>query len=244
MILVCTHKEFAAPKIAGYQVIFCGSQDNLQKNNSYLLDNTGENISHKNENFCELTAIYWAWENDYFDEIASFCHYRRFFAGEENYEKHKIISELEISQILQSYDIILAKPRNYFIFTVEQQYKFAHYSKDFEKLRFVIAQKYPEYLQAFEKVAKSRKLSLYNCFAMRKNLFNQYSEFIFSVLFDIEKELDISNYDAYQKRVFGFLAERLLNVFVEKNNLNVYYRKIVTTEKSKFFPRIKKYFVK
>ena len=244
MILVCAHKNFSAPKFNDYRIIFVGNQHNLQKNDDFLLDNTGENISHKNDTFCELTAIYWAWKQNYFDEIAAFCHYRRYFSGQENYGKFKIISAEEIKQILQNHDILLAKPRTYFVFSVEEHYKLAHYGKDFEKLRFVIKKKHPEYLQAFEKVAKSKKCSLYNMFAMQKTLFNKYCEFIFPVLFDLKKELDISKYDAYQKRIFGFLAERLLNVFVEKENLNVCYRKIVTTEKPKLFPRIKKYFCK
>ena len=44
----------------------------------YTPDNTGENISSKNPNYCELTGLYWAWQNMNCEYIG-LCHYRRYF---------------------------------------------------------------------------------------------------------------------------------------------------------------------
>ena len=40
---------------------------------------------------------------------------------------------------------------------------------------------------------------------------------MFNILELAEKRIDISKYDNYNKRVFGFLAERLFNVWINYN---------------------------
>ena len=48
-----------------------------------------------------------------------------------------------------------------------------------------------------------------NMFAMRKNLFIEWCKFIFPVLFDLEKVIDVNGRDNYQKRAICFLEERI-----------------------------------
>ena len=74
-ILVVTHKPHWMPKDKIYLPILVGNSSIKEK---YLRDNTGENISSKNKNYCELTAMYWAWKNLQSDYIG-LCHYRRYF---------------------------------------------------------------------------------------------------------------------------------------------------------------------
>ena len=58
-----------------------------------------------------------------------------------------------------------------------------------------------------------------NMFIMRKELLDEYCAWLFDILFEVEKRLDISSYSEYDRRVFGFLGERLLDVWVETNKL-------------------------
>ena len=74
---------------------------------------------------------------------------------------------------------------------------------------------------AFDKVVKNgNKLIHYNMFLMRWRDFDAYCNWLFHLLSDIEKETDISHYSNTQKRIYGYMAERLFNVW-----LNAYHRK-------------------
>ena len=55
----------------------------------------------------------------------------------------------------------------------------------------------------------------------RKNIFDDYCKWLFDVLFEVEKRVDISDRDDYQKRIFGFLSERLIKVWLIKNEYKV-----------------------
>jgi hypothetical protein len=221
-ILVATHKKYQMPKESMYIPLHVGKKEKGEL--GYQGDNTGDNISVKNTNYCELTGLYWAWKNLNCDYIG-LCHYRRYFTNKSLIEIYKnkankfdmILTESEVSNLLDSYDVILPKKRNYYIETIKSHYEHAHNIKDLEETRKIISSKYPNYLNNFDEVMNGKKLYLYNMFIMSKENFNKYCEWLFNILFELEKKIDISNYDEYQKRVFGFLSERLFNVWLLNN---------------------------
>ena len=57
----------------------------------------------------------------------------------------------------------------------------------------------------------------FNMFIMKRDKFDAYCAWLFDILFELEKRLDISQYSVYDARVFGFVAERLLDVWIETN---------------------------
>jgi len=59
----------------------------------------------------------------------------------------------------------------------------------------------------------------FNMLVMRRDLLDAYCTWLFDILFALEERLDISDYDAYNARVFGFIAERLLDVWIETNRV-------------------------
>ena len=67
-------------------------------------------------------------------------------------------------------------------------------------------------------------------FVMHREQFDKYCEWLFEILFTMEKELDMTDYTVQEKRVFGYLGEILLNIWVTKNNLTVAYCDVVNTE--------------
>ncbi|MBE5060207.1 DUF4422 domain-containing protein [Megamonas funiformis] len=234
-ILVVTHKNYWMPAEKIYLPISVGN-NNLDKD--FLRDSEGDNISYKNRNYCELTAMYWAWKNlklNKFDYIG-LCHYRRYFTRKVNksifeeknikLRRKSIMTEIEYSNILKNYDIILPKKtflnKKFKSLTVKEQYDMSHNKRDIELARAVIKKLYPQDVALFDEIMTKRNIYMYNMFVMSKIYFDEYCEWLFNVLFNLEKYIDISNYDEYQSRVYGFLGERLFNVWLLKKNFKIY----------------------
>ncbi|EZP75266.1 exopolysaccharide biosynthesis protein [Parageobacillus genomosp. 1] len=243
VILVATHKKYQMPQESIYLPLHVGREG--KEDLGYQGDNTGDNISIKNQNYCELTGLYWAWKN-LSCEYIGLCHYRRYFTNKNliqrflyrNKKFDLILTESEIKKLLKEYDVILPKKRNYYIETVWSHYKNAHHIKDLEETRNIIREKYPNYLEAFNRVMAGSKLHLYNMFIIKKEYFDEYCEWVFDILFELEKRIDISGYNSYQKRIFGFIAERLFNVWIEQKHLKSKQLNVVNIEKINQFKKL------
>jgi hypothetical protein len=83
----------------------------------------------------------------------------------------------------------------------------------------IIRETYSAYVPAFEKVMNRTWAHMFNMFVMRQDLYNQYCQWLFSILFELEKRLNISEYDVYESRVYGFVSEVLLDVWLETNQI-------------------------
>ena len=60
---------------------------------------------------------------------------------------------------------------------------------------------------------------IYNMFIMKRDIFDGYCQWMFDILGQIEAQIDISGYSAYDRRVFGFVAERMLDIYLEANKI-------------------------
>lgn len=243
-ILVAAHKKYWMPNDDVYLPIHVGREGKTDL--GYIGDNTGDNISAKNANYCELTGLYWAWKNLKNDYIG-LCHYRRYFAREnihtDNIEKKKtaILHRKDYEKLLQEYDVILPVKRNYYVETVRSQYEHAHNKRDIDETKRIVLELYPEYSEAFAKVMGRTKLHILNMFVMKKALFDEYCSWLFSILFELEKRIVITNYNQYEARVFGFISERLFNVWLEKQQLKIKEMPVVNLEKVNWVRKIYKF---
>lgn len=243
-ILVAAHKKYWMPKDDIYIPLHVGRDGKTDL--GYIGDNTGDNISSKNANYCELTGLYWAWKNLKCDYVG-LCHYRRYFAREnihtDNLEKKKtaILHRKDYEKLLQEYDVILPVKRNYYVETVRSQYEHAHNKRDIDETKRIVMELYPEYSEAFEKVMGRTKLYILNMFVMKKQQFDEYCSWLFSILFELEKRIDISSYNMYEARVFGFISERLFNVWLEKQQLKVKEVPVINLEKVNWVRKIYKF---
>ena len=212
--MVAAHKQFPMPNKDGYMPVLVGATRNYKPEISYQRDDEGENISAKNPNYNELTAVYWAWKNLKDVDAIGLVHYRRLFFDSKPYNLNNVISVGKVHQLLQKYDVLLPKKRNYYIETNYSHYIHAHHQEPLDKTREIIKKSYPAYLKEFDRVMKNRKAHMFNMFIMRREAFDSYCNFMFDVLGKLENTIDISNYSVQEARVFGYISELLMDVWL------------------------------
>jgi hypothetical protein len=243
-ILIALHKESSVPSSEMFLPIQVGRKI-AEKKLNIQGDDEGKNISEKNPNYCELTALYWAWKNISAD-IIGLCHYRRYFRIKRNIFPVKNIYNIELGEIekcnttekaieksLSNFDIILAKPTIY-PHSLEISYQASHISEDLDILTTILDRKYQPYSKTWERIMKfNNKLPPYNMFISKRDVFNNYCTWLFDILFEAEMEIKLSPY-RYQQRVFGFLAERLLLLYCTHNKLKIKYFPIYFVHEGNF----------
>lgn len=227
-VYVVAHKKFTCPQIDYLKPIQVGKNEDL----GFLYrDNTGEHIAQKNANYCELTAMYWIWKNDCDSDIIGICHYRRYFT-KNSWSSSSIHfwKGTELQHILNNYDVIAPK-RLSFPKSVGKNY-FAHAGreKDLRLVGDVIQKKCPEYAPAYDSVLEGHAGYYYNMMIMSRNQYGQYCKWLFSILEQVEKQIDLSGYTAEEARVYGYLSELLFNVWLLYNGSKVKELPVVNTD--------------
>ncbi|WP_018687241.1 DUF4422 domain-containing protein [Ahrensia kielensis] len=203
-------------------------------------DDTGDNISHLNSAFCELTGIYWAWKNDHISKYIGFMHYRRFLdfytciqranttlhgvmvdCIDEDFAGTYGLTDERISVLLNDFDAIIPKAIDVTqlgFSSLRHQYKYNpnHHIKDFDATGKIIEELYPQDSVHFENMSKGATLYACNIFIFERNLFEEYCDWVFPILFRLNKTIETAGYTKQAKRAVGFLAERLFTTFILK----------------------------
>ncbi len=207
----------------------------------FVGDDSGDNISQKNSSFCELTGLYWAWKNLSADWLG-LCHYRRYFGRKNFFDgvetvKQRIYQRGDYEKLLDGVDVLLPTQRNYYIETVRSQYEHAHSPRDLEQIERIIGELYPESLRPFRAVMSRRRLHLWNMFVMRRALADEYCQWLFDILFEFERWMTENAKPEEQARLFGFVAERLLDVWLCDKNLRTVETDVVMLENVNWFKK-------
>lgn len=217
IIISVSHNENRIPSDTGCLPVMAGSAlVNTVIPADYIRDDCDDNISYKNREYCELTALYWAWKNLDAD-VMGICHYRRFFASPVN--RMSFLKEEEAEHLIQYYDVLLPRQRDYLLETNYSQYANAHDATDLDITRQIIAEKCPEYLDAFDNRMSMSSGHRFNMFVMKGPLADEYCSWLFDLLFELEKRRDISSEPEKNQRVYGYIAERLLDVWIDEKKL-------------------------
>lgn len=252
-ILIATHKEAEFPQNEIFLPIQVGKKNAKVKINIQG-DDEGENISEKNPQYCELTAIYWAWKNLKEYEYIGLFHYRRYIS----FEKTTFITRVvrNVKYYISKFPMNIIYPGDNYIhwssietnFTKQKQY----FSNDFpnemklslgsneiyaiKKIKFsntniktfwstavslvvmniletIISDKFPLYLNSYRKQMQGNEIHPCNIFIFKKYIFEEYSEFVFSTLSELEASLLNVNITPLPRTV-GYVGEVLTSTFI------------------------------
>lgn len=227
-IYVASHMHMDLYSEHPYQPLFVGSFrcPECERRRGWDYDDTEiGSISNKNATFCELTGMNWMHHNNK-DNIVGLVHYRRYFRSSAEIDAP--LSEPEIQTALDKHDCIVAQ-RTFcaskldgYLCSVAEQYRTCHSATDLVQLDNVIRRYFRSYHPAFQLCMKRDFLYPFNMLICRKELFDDYCNWLFEVESQLEKRIDpFLDRDEYQQRVFGFLAERLLNVYLEAKGVDM-----------------------
>ncbi len=168
-----------------------------------ITDDTGENISEKNQQYCELTGLYWIWKNAEEDYVG-LVHYRRHFLLPDDW-----LEKMEKNGI----DVILPVPL-YVAPCVAGNYKERHVASDWEILmEYFQKNLLLEYDMALE-FFNGGLYSPCNMLIAKKAVFDELCSWLFPILDAVAKRIG-KREDKYQNRYPGFMAERLMTYFFE-----------------------------
>lgn len=227
-----------------YLPVRCGSVFDTSVSNQYLGDDSGDNISDKRNSFCEFTVQYWAWKNekaDYYG-LCHYRRYltfskKRFRANTQgqvmegmldshSIAKYDLLNEKHMRNIIEGYDAVVNEaadvnhiptPRG-FQHSVYDHWV-AHDGMFFDKrvlplLMETIHELKPQYYEAAVAYMHDKWHRGYNCYVMKKDLFDEMCSFQFPIMFAMEKKLSENGISKQFGRTLGYLGEMMYGMFI------------------------------
>lgn len=180
-----------------------------------IADNTGENISWKNGNYCELTALYWIWKNKLTaagsvdgeeGQYFGLCQYRRGFDFTED-------DLLRFAD--NGVDVVLPYPLPY------EPDIHAHHERyikegDWIAMLRALEELQPEYAKAFPEILGQQYLYNYNVILAKKSVLRDYCCWLFPILLRTEELSEPKGWER-SDRYIGYMGETLETLYFMKN---------------------------
>ena len=227
-LYVVTHKNYSVEGLpACYKSIHAGRA--LGDDLGYIGDDTGRSVSELNPYLNEMTAAYWIWKNTDHD-IVGISHYRRFFSSRNSreFKADNILTDEQAIEALKYNDMIVALEDNFGY----NQYGFlindagqSITGTALTLLKAMMRVHQPDYVDVFDYFMSTCAMFRCNMMVTRKYIFDAYCEWLFSFLLPAHAEFmqmaPLEKMSVNQKRIFGYLAERMMNIWLLKNNLKL-----------------------
>ena len=183
-----------------------------------ILDCDGENISAKNGNYSELTALYWIWRNrlgggstDSLGSDPSGSAGNEYY-GLSHYRRILEFTEDDVLRLVDNgVDVVLPYPMPYEP-DIEEHHRRYLKEEDWKAVRRAVWELQPEYSKAFPSVLEQKYLYNYNIILARKGVLAEYCEWLFPILSRVE-ELSVPRGKDRADRYIGYIAETLETLY-------------------------------
>lgn len=196
---VCNYPEWLYPIQAGAAL--------TEKRVADILDNSGENISYKNVNYCELTVLYWIWKNCLNKDKTSEKYYGLF-----HYRRWLNLSDTDMEKISKNnIDVILPFP------TVHEPDIREHHARYIEKQDWnavfcALKELAPQYFKAYNEIFSQKYMYNYNILIAKTEVLKKYCEWLFPILRQVE-EVSVPKGSERADRYIGYIGENLLTLY-------------------------------
>lgn len=119
-----------------------------------------------------------------------------------------------IEKEIDNFDVFVPRKEVLYGLTVREHYIHCHNEQDLEIFERILFDKYPDLASSYHEVMNGNQMYTCNMFIARRSIFNDYCAKLFDILFEMEPIIVLSDRSDYQKRIFGFISERFLNVYL------------------------------
>lgn len=189
-----------------------------EKHIEEITDDTGENISTKNGNYCEMTAFYWLWKNRLTNpcdtvEYYGICHYRRM----------SDISRADLKRLkANDVDAVLIFPTLY-----EPDIKGHHRryitEQDWGAMLQALNELQPEYAKAYDGIFTQPYFYNYNMIIAKKKVLADFCAWLFPILKRIEQLSEPRGWER-SDRYIGYISESLMTLYFLYNGVRLHIR--------------------
>lgn len=225
-LFVCCHRPAAVPEHPLLLPLQVGAALAETRFPGFLQDDTGDHISQKNRSYCELTAQYWAWKNVE-AEYYGFFHYRRYLYPDVHARRPYLVAREptvplldkmgypDFAPLLRQYDLIAPMGENMHIPVREHYANAPHHRRgDMELAEQILRERHPDMAWAAERHLSGTVCYFGNIYIMRRQVFFDYCGWLFPLLEEFDRRADVSGYSPQERRVDGYLAERLFGIWL------------------------------
>ncbi|SFV03820.1 DUF4422 domain-containing protein [Butyrivibrio sp. INlla21] len=179
-----------------------------------ITDDTGDNISAKNGNYCEITGLYWIWKNRLCDESEDIKDSDYF--GLAQYRRSFELTEDDLRKLFcNDIDVLLPYPLMYEP-DINKHHERYLKDTDWKALLTALEELWPEYAEYFPKVLGQQYMYNYNVILAKKQVLKDYCDWLFPVLARVE-ELSVPKGSERSDRYIGYMVETLETLYFMKN---------------------------